>query len=103
MKKVIFTFLVIAFLPLANLFSQPVYYSEGFESYDSTQFPSGWLTKYRGVPVYDYANWKVRDSGTYVPGLATRLVKAFQSKRSMTVSYRVADTGTNAADAWLIT
>jgi hypothetical protein len=103
MRKVIFTFLVLAFLPLSNLFSQAVYYSEGFETYDSTQFPAGWLTKYRGVPINDYANWKVRDSGTYVPGLATNLVKAYQSKRSMTVSWRVADTGTAAADAWLIT
>ena len=103
MKKVIFTFLVLAFLPLSNLFSQPAFYSEGFESYDSTQFPTEWLTKYRGVPINDYANWKVRDSGTYVPGLATSLVKAYQSRRSMVVSWRVADNVTYAADAWLIT
>jgi len=103
MKKVIFTFLVLAFLPLANLLSQPIYYSEGFETYDSTQMPAGWYAKYRGVPINDYANWKVRDSGTYVPGLATNLVKAYQSKKSMTVSWRVADTGTSAADGWLIT
>jgi len=103
MKKIIFTILVLAFLPIANLFSQPVFYSEGFESYDSTQYPVGWLTKYRGGPINDYANWKVRDSGTYVPGLATALVKAHLSRRSMVVSWRVADTATAVADAWLIT
>lgn len=104
MKKVIFTFLVLAFLPLANLFAQPVYYSEGFESYDSTQLPTGWYKFYNtGVPNDILANWTVRDSGTCVPGInCTRTSKAYLSKKSMVVSWWMNDSNA-IADAWLVT
>lgn len=103
MKKVIFTFLVLAFLPLANLFSQPVYYTEGFETVATGSLPTGWFTKYFGGPIDTNANWKVRDSGAVMPGLSTALVRAYQSAKSLGVSWNMADTTTSLADAWLIT
>jgi hypothetical protein len=102
MKKLIFTILVLAFLPLSNLFSQPVIYSEGFETYDTTTLPTGWYKFYNtGEPNDILANWTVRDSGTAIPGCGS-LSKAYQSKKSMVVTWWMLDSN-SIADAWLVT
>lgn len=103
MKKLIFTFLVLALFPISNLFSQPVYYTEGFETTPTGSLPADWFTRYFFGPIDTAANWQVRDSGTAMPGLASALVKAYQSAKSVGVSWNMADTATYLADAWLVT
>lgn len=104
MKKVIFTFLVLALFPLSNLLSQSVYYSEGFETYDTAHLPTGWLKFYNtGEPNDILANWTVRDTGTCIPGINCAVTsKAYQSKKSMVVSWFMLDSN-QIADAWLVT
>jgi hypothetical protein len=105
MKKLIFTFLVLAFLPLSNLFSQPVYYSEGFETYDTLTYPAGWYSKFYGTPSDSTSKWTVRDSGACVPGIqCTATSRAYLSRKSIAVSWTVYDPANSSlADAWLIT
>jgi Secretion system C-terminal sorting domain/Cleaved Adhesin Domain len=105
MKKVIFTFLVLALFPLSNIFSQAVYYSEGFETYDTITYPQGWYSKFYGVPDDSTSKWTVRDSGTCVPGIqCTATSKAYLSKKSVAVSWTVYDPANgHIADAWLVT
>jgi len=105
MKKIIFTLLVLALFPLSNLLSQPVFYTESFEAYDTLTFPAGWMLKYhRPYGPNDWAaNWKVRDSGTSVPGLSTALVKVYDGKKGLGVSWWMLDTVESIADTWIIT
>ena len=104
MRKVIFTLLVFALFPLTSLFSQSVYYSEGFETLDTAHLPTGWFKFYNtGVPNDTLANWTVRDSGTCVPGInCLKTSKAYQSKKSLAVSWWMNDSNA-IADAWVVT
>lgn len=103
MKKIIFTFLVLTLITTSNLFSQSPYYTQGFETVPTGSLPTGWYTKYFGGPIDTAANWMVRDSGAAMPGLASALVKAYQSAKSLGISWNMADTSTYLANAWLIT
>lgn len=77
MKKLIFTILVLAILPLSSLLSQPAYYTEGFETTDTGSVPADWFVKFNGGPLDETSNWMVRDSGAAMPGLASATVKAY--------------------------
>ncbi len=103
MKKLIFTILVLAILPLSSLLSQPAYYTEGFETTDTGSVPADWFVKFNGGPLDETSNWMVRDSGAAMPGLASATVKAYQSAKSVGVSWWMSDSVTAIADAWLIT
>ncbi len=82
---------------------------EGFETLDSNTLPTGWSKCYGSTfPVnYDpYSNWTVRDSGQWMPGLASSLTQAHLSLKSCGVSwYTGVDTNGayHISDAWLVT
>jgi hypothetical protein len=105
MKKILLLFVIALFLPLTSSFSQPVFYTESFEAYDSLTFPAGWMLKYhRPYGPNDWsANWRVRDTGTAVPGLSSALAKAYDGKKGLGVSWWMLDTVESIADTWIIT
>jgi hypothetical protein len=107
MKKLFFTFLLFLFA-YACSFAQ-VKINEGFESSDSSHLPTGWSKGYLSTfPVnYDpYSNWTVRDSGLWMPGLASGLTRVHSGLKSCGVSwYTGVDTSGvyHISDAWLVT
>jgi len=110
MKKLIFTILLLALLPLFSLKSQPVFYSEGFENNDSLSLPAGW-SKWNAAafPIDPLWNWTVRDTGVCMPGITcTRTSTAKEGRKSVMVTwYSSQDTlaldTTYTAKAWLVT
>lgn len=111
MKKVIFTILVLSFIPIFNLISQPAYYTESFETSDSIHLPAGWLVyNNASFPIDPFTNWTVRDSGVAIPGITFspgRGSKSYDGVKSIMVSWwsAVDTNGTTAtiSDAFLVT
>jgi len=111
MKKVIFTILVLSFIPIFNLISQPAYYTESFENSDSINLPAGWLIyNNASFPIDPWANWTIRDSGSAIPNITFspgRGAKSYDGHKSIMVSWGASiDTNTNAStisDAFLVT
>lgn len=95
------------FLVLATVcFAQPKI-DEGFETSDSINLPAGWTVwNNAGYPVNPWANWTVRDTGSYQPLVGGRTV-AHSGIKSCGVSWIVGeDTLTSqlgVTDAWLVT
>jgi len=108
MKKLIIAFFFLFLIPLGAI-SQPVFYTQDFETYDSLTLPPGW-SKWNMRPFYTNPlwNWTVRDSGVCVPGInCARTSKAYHGKKSIMVSWWTANDTTNVSDtltdAWLVT
>ncbi|MCE1165918.1 MAG: T9SS type A sorting domain-containing protein [Bacteroidetes bacterium] len=111
MKKLIFTILVISLFPLFNVFSQPAFYSESFETSDSIHLPSDWFVfNNANFPIDPLSNWTVRDSGVAIPGIEFspgRGAKSYDGTKSIMVSWNTSidtnGTTPTISDAYLVT
>ncbi len=103
MKNLIYIF-TFTFIFSSFAISQPVIWSEGFESLDSLSVPSGW-SKYNNSPLDTIEpnwNWTVRTVGTSLPGLSTSTAVAHSGTKSIGISwYMGASSG--VSDGWLVT
>ncbi len=105
MKKLLPVFLVLLFAVTA--FSQ-IKLLEGFETSDSLNLPQGWSRVNNATfPIDPWANWTVRDTGRYIPGLATARAVAHTGIKSCMASWwcgvDTTNSSYNTSDAWLIT
>jgi len=101
-------FLLVTFFSILTIFPLPaqIKLQQNFEGPDS--IPPGWgVYNIAPFPIDPEANWTVRDTGSALPGIATRTGKAHSGMRAIGVSWWAGiDTVTGAltqSDAWLIT
>lgn len=106
MKNLILLLFVFVFA--VSVFPQ-IKIQEGFETADSLNLPAGWYKlNNQPFPIDPYTNWTVRDSGSYIPGIALPTSsKAHTGNKAVMVSWWASIDTTGApssvADAWLIT
>ena len=109
MLKKITILIVFIFTFSAITFAQ-IKINEGFETSDSDHLPIGW-SKFNAAsfPIYYspiYSNWTVRDSGVWMPGLASAFTNVHSGIKSCGVSWYMGfDTagGYHIAAGWLVT
>ncbi|MBL8005969.1 MAG: T9SS type A sorting domain-containing protein [Ignavibacteria bacterium] len=105
MKQIYLTFLILL-LMAGFTKAQPVVWSEGFETSDSLNLPSGWSIYYNSPPtdtLDPFWNWTVRTVGSSLPGLQTSLAVVHSGTKSIGVSWYAGQTTTGISDAWLVT
>lgn len=103
MKKIYFTLLMI-FVVTGLSKSQPVIWTQGFETSDSINLPTGWA-KYNNSPadtIEPEWNWTVRTVGSSLPGLSTSLSVVHSGTKSCGVSWWTG-VSSGISDAWLVT
>jgi len=103
MKK-IFYLSIFLFIVTSIAKSQPVIWTEGFETTLPNNLPPGWAYfDNRGNNIGPDTNWTVRDSGSLVPGVnQIRRARSYTGLRSAGVAWVVGDS-INIADAWMVT
>lgn len=104
MKRSIFIVFVL-FFAITGIKAQN--WSEGFETSDSINLPSGWsVWNNASFPIDPLTNWTVRDTGASLPGLQTATMKSHSGLKAIGVSWwSSVDTTSDApnSDAWLVT
>ncbi len=103
MKK-IYISLFLLFITLNIAKSQPVIWSQGFETSDTAAPPPGWSV-WNNSPTDTLEpgwNWTVRPAGINLPGLATSLSVVHSGNKSIGVSWWTG-VGSGVSDAWLVT
>ncbi len=105
MKKILYVLIFTLFVAVNAANSQPVVWTEGFETTLPNNVPAGWSywdnTGFNSGPD---TNWTVRDSGSTVPGVnVLRTAVPYLGHRSAGVSWLTGTNGTDdLADAWLV-
>jgi len=102
--KTLYLALISLFIVSGIATSQPVIWSQGFESNDSLTLPAGWANYNNSAqdtidPVW---NWTVRTVGSSLPGLASSLSVVHGGTKSIGASWWCGQTS-GLTDAWLVT